>query len=83
MYFIASPVNEGRCYEMIATLNDRTSSIVTPPQMCLDVFEHGGCTGKSKHFSAGYSITIELGGTEFNDMISSYGVSSRGKNGCL
>ncbi|KAG4072628.1 hypothetical protein HA402_004717 [Bradysia odoriphaga] len=81
VYFISN-ANEGLCYEMHSMLNDRTSSIVTPQQMCLDVYEHGGCTGKSRHFAAGYSATIELGGTEFNDMISSYGISSRGRNGC-
>lgn len=63
--------------------NNRVSHLTTPSEMCLDLFDNAGCTGKWKHFRASsYRMYVDLGGTEFNDMVSSFGVSSRGRNGC-
>lgn len=75
-------LNEGVCYNLPSEWNDRASRLTTPSQMCLDVYENVNCLGKHQHYPAGYAMFVELGGTEFNDFISSFGVSSRGKNGC-
>lgn len=75
-------LNEGLCYNLPSAWKDRASRITTPSQMCLDVYENENCSGKAKHYSAGYAMFVELEGTEFNDIISSFGISSRGKNGC-
>ncbi|XP_037024281.1 uncharacterized protein LOC119066107 [Bradysia coprophila] len=73
---------DGTCYNFSPAWNDRVSQIITPYFACLDVYENSSCSGKVQRYAAGYAMFVELGGTEFNDFISSFRVSSPGKNGC-
>lgn len=75
--------NDGVCYNFSPAWNDRTLRLTTPYFACLDVYENVGCSGKVHNFPSGYAaMLVELGGTEFKDFISSFRVSSPGKNGC-